>query len=228
MKKYKVLNLYSCLGGNRFEWDESAKEVGIELEVTAVEICPELAKIYQDRFPDDIVIVGDAHQYLLDHYKEFNFIWGSPPCPTHSQMMKATKHDISAYPDMKLYEEILLLKHFFKGKFVIENVKSYYDPLIEPQHINRHYYWANFKIPEIKIKPMKNFSQAKRSEVAEWLGFDYPGKNIYIKGNHDPAQVLRNCIHPLEGKAILDTALGIYNQPKRIIQSLFDEQVFEL
>jgi len=131
----KVLNLYACLGGNRLLWDDC--------EVTAVEIDPELARMYQERFPNDTVIVADAHQYLLDHYQDFDFIWSSPPCPTHSRMMKATKHDISRYPDMKLYEEIIFLQHFFKAKWVVENVKSYYDPLIQPYKSTRHYYWAN-------------------------------------------------------------------------------------
>ena len=72
----KILNLYACLGGNRYKWDEVTK-----VEVTAVEWDEELARMYQERFPNDKVIVADAHQYLLDHYKEFDFIWSSPPCP---------------------------------------------------------------------------------------------------------------------------------------------------
>jgi len=200
----KILNLYACLGGNRYKWDEVA-----DIEVTAIELDPELARLYQERFPNDTVIIADAHQYLLDHYQDYDFIWSSPPCPTHSKMMKATKHNLRFYPDMKLYEEIVFLNHFFNGKWIVENVNSYYEPLIYPQKINRHYYWANFRIPNIKIKQLDNFSKAKRKEVAKWLGFDYEGKNIYIKNNHDPAQVLRNCIHPEEGKIILETALGI-------------------
>src|SRR5690606_6356816 len=134
MKKYKILNLYACLGGNRYKWDEVAKEAGIEMEVTAVELDPELARLYEERFPNDIVIVADAHQYLLDHYKEFGFIWSSPPCPSHSE----TNHFLNAqgvirYPDMALYQEIIFLKHFFKGKYCIENVNPYYTPLI-PAH----------------------------------------------------------------------------------------------
>lgn len=207
----KVLNLYACLGGNRYLWDKSAKEAGIYLEVTAVELDPELARMYQERFPNDKVIVADAHQYLLDHYKEFDFIWSSPPCPTHSKMVKATKHDINVYPDMGLYQEIILLQHKFKGKWVVENVQSYYDPLIPPQKSTRHYYWSNFTITNCECVPkIKNMSKATREEMAEYLGFNYPGANFYIKKNHDPAQVLRNCIHPIEGKHIFDLALGIY------------------
>ena len=70
----KILNLYACLGGNRYKWDEVA-----DVEVTAVEWDEELARLYQERFPNDTVIVADAHQYLLDHYQKFDFIWSSPP-----------------------------------------------------------------------------------------------------------------------------------------------------
>jgi len=199
----KVLNLYACLGGNRLLWDNC--------EVTAVELDPELARMYQERFPNDKVVVADAHQYLLDHYKEFDFIWSSPPCPTHSRMVKATKHDINVYPDMKLYEEIIFLEHKYKGKYVVENVISYYDPLIVPYKSSRHYYWANFHITPCKDLPkIKDMSRADRDDMAKYLGFNYPGKNYYIKGNHDPAQVLRNCVHPIEGKHIFDIARGIY------------------
>ena len=113
----KILNLYSGIGGNRKLWQG--------VEVVAVENKKEIAKIYQDFFPNDNVIIADAHEYLLEHYKEFDFIWSSPPCPTHSKMNFL--HDIKGikikYPDMKLYEEILFLKHFFNGKWIVENVK---------------------------------------------------------------------------------------------------------
>lgn len=69
----KILNLYAGIGGNRKLW-------GDDYEITAVEFDPEIARAYQDRYPNDTVIVGDAKQYLLDHYKEFDFIWASPPC----------------------------------------------------------------------------------------------------------------------------------------------------
>ena len=211
----KVLNLYACLGGNRLKWTDC--------EVTAVELHPELARMYQERFPNDTVIVADAHQYLLDHYKKFDFIWSSPPCPTHSKMVKATKHDINVYPDMKLYQEILLLKHFFKGKWVVENVKSYYNPLIPPYETDRHYYWSNFIITNCETPKVKNFSQAKRLEVAEWLGFDYPGKNFYVGKNHDPAQVLRNCIHPTEGLHIFNLARGIHEAKQTTQTDIFSQ-----
>ena len=108
----KVLNLYAGIGGNRKQWPND------EIEVTAIEINPEIATIYHDFFPKDNVIVADAHQYLLEHFKEFDFIWSSPPCPTHSRMrnLKNVQDCKDVYPDMQLYQEILLLKHFFNGK----------------------------------------------------------------------------------------------------------------
>ncbi|MFA6897226.1 MAG: hypothetical protein WCQ96_03000 [Patescibacteria group bacterium] len=63
----KILNLYCGIGGNRKLW-------GNEHEITAVENNPQIAKIYQDFFPNDKVIVGDAHEYLLEHFKEFEIL----------------------------------------------------------------------------------------------------------------------------------------------------------
>ncbi|MEK7112410.1 MAG: DNA cytosine methyltransferase, partial [Patescibacteria group bacterium] len=138
----KILNLYAGIGGNRKLWGDSH-------EITAVEYKPEIAKVYQDLFPKDTVIIGNAHQYLLEHYAEFDFIWSSPPCPSHSKMRKGFSVANGAkpiYPDMKLYEEILFLQGFFKGKFCVENVIAWYEPLITPTEMGRHYYWTNFYI----------------------------------------------------------------------------------
>ena len=68
---YKILNLYACLGGNRYKWDEVAKEKGIEIEVTAIEYDEELARMSKERFPNDKVIVTDAHQYLLENFGSY-------------------------------------------------------------------------------------------------------------------------------------------------------------
>jgi DNA (cytosine-5)-methyltransferase 1 len=201
----KILNLYSGIGGNRKLW-------GNDHEITAVEYNPEIAQVYKDNFPNDTVIVGDAHQYLLDHYKEFDFIWASPPCPTHSKMVKATRHDINVYPDMKLYQEIIFLQNFFKGKYCIENVDPYYTPLIPAKKVGRHLFWSNFPIGNFEIKNVKGFIQrdtkADLELMKDRLGI-YFEKNIYVNGNHSPGQVLRNCVLPEVGQYILDCALNV-------------------
>lgn len=185
----KVLNLYAGIGGNRKLWKD--------VDVTAVEINEDIAKIYQDFFPNDKVIVGDAHQYLLDHYKEFDFIWSSPPCPTHSKMQKCNTRGKLHYPDMKLWQEIVFLRDWFKGLWVVENVISYYEPLefhIKPKEIQRHYFWSNFNLSKIRIEKLPGFIETKKENIMDWLGI-YIDKNIY-DGSHDERKVLRNCVHP--------------------------------
>lgn len=195
----KILNLYAGIGGNRKLW-------GDEHEITAVEIVPEIAKIYQKHFPKDKVIIADAHQYLLEHYKEFDFIWSSPPCQSHSsfrynicQRFRGTE---PKYPDLRLYEEIVFLQYHATGKFVVENVKPYYKPLIPAQQIQRHLFWANFKIGEATIKK-DNIRKAQIPDLQELYGFDLSKHKLKNK-----RQILRNCVSPELGKHILIASQG--------------------
>ena len=194
-----VLNLYAGIGGNRKLWTD--------VNVTAVEINPDIARIYQDFFPDDKVIVGDAHRYLLDHFKEYDFIWSSPPCPTHSRMcnlnyIKEEQGQKPKYPDMKLYEEIIFLKHWFDGKWCVENVISYYEPLIPPYKRDSHYFWTNFNIGE-----SSNIKRFIREHVCDGIpdhGFNITGVTSSFK-----EQVLNNCVKPETGLHILNRAREI-------------------
>lgn len=207
----KILNLYACLGGNRYKWNE----VKDDIEVTAVELDPEAARLYQERFPNDKVIVADAHQYLLDHFKEFDFIWSSPPCPTHS---RARYWSIGAngknpiYPDMKLYQEILLLEYHFKGKYVIENVIPYYEPMLSPKKRGRHLYWTNFNLPTELNDRNASVCQGtdELNRLCEFHEFDF---RTY-KGNQPIVKMARNLVDYEAGKTIFETALGIITQPK--------------
>ena len=202
----KILNLYAGIGGNRKLW-------GNDHEITAVENDPDIAKTYQDFFPKDKVVIADAHQYLLDHFKEFDFIWSSPPCPSHSRVRKVssffqdgTEKQVPVYPDMKLYEEILLMQGYFKGKYVIENVLSWYDPLIPPQEINKHYFWANFFINPIKNETRGHDVEIKDLEIIK--GFDL---KKYSK--IDKRKALRNCVEP-------ETGLHIFLEANREYKTL--------
>jgi DNA (cytosine-5)-methyltransferase 1 len=200
----KILNLYACLGGNRYKWNEVKEDI----EVTAVEWDEELASLYQERFPNDKVIVADAHQYLLDHYKEFDFIWSSPPCPTHSRLVQSNKNKIKMkFPDMKLYEEVLFLKHLYEGKYVIENVIPYYEPLIPAQKRHRHLYWTNFNLPNVLTNREARISTGT-SEVKKLCEFhDY---DFYkYKGSQPTNKIARNLVDYEAGKTIFETALGI-------------------
>ena len=206
MKKYRILNLYACLGGNRYKWDEVAN-----IEVTAVELDPEAARLYKERFPNDIVIVADAHQYLLDHYKEFDFIWSSPPCPSHSRIrisQKNTDKFIPQYPDMKLYEEIIFLANHFNGKYVVENVIPYYEPLIAPKKRGRHLYWTNFNLPNDTGERKIYNNMIEKGDIAELSKFhDYDFTKY--KGEQRLNKMARNLVDYEAGRTILETALGI-------------------
>ena len=223
--KMKILNLYACLGGNRYKWDEVAKIKGIEIEVTAVELDPEAARLYQERFPNDKVIVADAHQYLLDHFKKFDFIWSSPPCPSHSRLVLSNKNKENydlRYPDMTLYQEVIFLDNFFKGKYCVENVIPYYEPLIPAQKRGRHLYWSNIKLPtDLKERQTIGISTAKNEvkKLCEFHDFDF----YKYKGSQPINKMARNLVDYEAGRTIFETALGIIRKKDEKQISIFDE-----
>jgi DNA (cytosine-5)-methyltransferase 1 len=219
----KILNLYACLGGNRYKWDEVAKAAGIEIEVTAVELDEVAAELYQERFQNDKVIVADAHQFLLENYKEFDFIWSSPPCPSHSRARYwgfGANGKNPVYPDMKLYEEIIFLQHHCKTKYVVENVKPYYNPMFNPVERDRHLYWANFKIPNnVNARHFDGICQTKNEvlKLSEFHDYDfrkYKGKQVLNK-------MARNLVDYEVGRTIFETALGIVNKKENKQIELF-------
>lgn len=206
----KILNLYAGIGGNRKLW-------GDEHDITAVEIDPEIAAVYQHLYPNDTVIVGDAHQYLLDHYKEFDFIWSSPPCPTHSRarygLGVCSGKTEAVYPDMQLYQEIIFLKHHCASKWVVENVQAYYKPLIEPRSIGRHWYWSSFPVAKITVKS-SSLTGGIRTTAGKWLirkttselekHLDYDLSPYKLRNK---SLLLRNCVEPEVGRHILKEAM---------------------
>ncbi len=194
----KILNLYSGIGGNRKLWEN--------VQVTAIEYNEEIAGVYKDLFPMDEVIVTDAHLFLEKHYKEFNFIWSSPPCQSHSKVrMMASKggsYD-AVMPNMQLWSEIIFLQTFAKCPWVVENVKPYYKPFVEPnQKLGRHYFWSNFEIPPADIKDGLNHNERGMSDK----GF-FDLRKYKLKHRKD--QIIRNCVNPDLGKYIIDIVNGI-------------------
>ena len=193
----KILNLYAGIGGNRKLW-------GDEQEIVAVEFDEAIAGAYKSRFPNDTVVVGDAKQYLLDHYKEFDFIWASPPCQTHSEIrrcgVKSGQYD-AVMTDLSLYEVIIFLQTYAVGQWVIENVVPYYTPLIKPKaKIDRHLYWSNFNISEVEVAKDKIVGMVKPSDLDEIIQDTSKIKN--------KVQVVRNQVNYETGKHILDCAMG--------------------
>ena len=191
----KVLNLYAGIGGNRKLWKD--------VEVTAVEYDADIAKVYQDHYPNDTVIVGDAHDYLLKHFKEFDFIWSSPPCQTHSSFRQNIcvrfRGTEPKYPEMNLYQEILFLMYNAECDWVVENVKPYYEPLIKPTKIlQRHLFWSNFDIADAVFEK-DNIRTAQIPDLQAKYGYDLSNYKLSNK-----RQVLRNCVEPELGLHILN------------------------
>ena len=111
------------------------------------------------------------------------------------------------YPDMKLYEEIIFLQTFFKGKYVVENVIPYYEPLIHAQKRHRHLYWTNFILPTKLTKREARISTGTNEvkKLCEFHEFDF----YKYKGSQPTNKIARNLVDYEAGKTILETACGI-------------------
>jgi DNA (cytosine-5)-methyltransferase 1 len=178
--------------------------LGGDIKVTAVELNPKIAEIYQKHFPNDKVIVDDAHKFLEENFEEYDFIWTSPPCPSHSRIRNiagvGSGNVKPIYPDMKLYEEILFLNRVyytsgteFNGRFCVENVRSYYKPLIKPYEVGMHYFWSNFFIPAFEVKTRGHFEDLETLQK--------------IKGfKVDDELMLKNCTEPELGLHVFNAA----------------------
>lgn len=203
----RVLNLYAGIGGNRKLWPDN-------WHVTSVEYDENIAAVYADLWPEDTLIVGDAHQYLLEHYKEFDFIWSSPPCQTHSSFRYNVgvrfRGTAPAYPDMSLYEEIVFLQYHADNLWLVENVKPYYGELIPAQKIGRHLYWSNFELPDLPHL-VDNIRGSQIPDLQKLHGFNLDGYKLSNK-----RQVLRNVVSPEIGLGVALKAEQIYRGRKGI------------
>ena len=196
----KILNLYAGLGGNRRLWDSKH-------QITAVEWDADIAAYYRDTYPDDELVIDDAHQYLLDHYTEYDVIWTSPPCQSHSSFrfnIGVRYRGVKAiYPEMSLWQEIIFLKTHFNGIWVVENVKPYYKPLIEPTiELQRHYFWSNKPIAAKEFSK-DNIRTAQIPDLQAHHQIDLSNYKISNK-----RQALRNCVESHLGKYVLNEVIS--------------------
>lgn len=191
----KVLNAYAGIGGNRHLWPADWK-------VTAVELEPRVAAEYSRRYPVDVVHVEDAHGFILEHAHEFDAVWTSPPCPTHSRLARnvASRYGRELRPDPRLWTEIEYLQTL-GIPYVVENVHTYYAPPIAPDVVTaRHYYWTS-NAPAL-ITPATTIGLLKPDTRASVYADAYGLPRLERGSVPDQRKAMRNAVVPLEGLEI--------------------------
>lgn len=193
----KILNLFAGLGGNRRLWNDVA-----DVSVTAVELDEAVARAYAFRYPNDKIIIADAYDYAAKHYDDFDFIWASPPCQTHSRLNFGNVgwKNSRKLPDFNLYSLITYLQKRCQTKWVVENVIPFYTPLIAPNVLlGRHYFWSNFHIPKKDFKPKVAIADVK---LGDFKDFDITA----FKDIKNKRQILRNEVDYELGKYVFECA----------------------
>ena len=122
---------------------------------------------------------------------------------------------------MRLYQEVIFLDTHFKGKYCVENVIPYYEPLILGKKRGRHLYWSNFNLPS-DLGERKHSIMEGKSEVKQWCAFHEYDFTKY-KGTQRKDKVARDLVDFEAGRTILETALNIKKQNDIKQSSLFDE-----
>lgn len=204
MAELRVLNAYAGIGGNRHLWPA-------EWKVTAVENDPRVAREYARRYPDDVVLVEDAHAHVMNRAHEYDARWSSPPCPTHSRLAinVARRKGVEPEPDPRLWAEIEHLREL-GGMYVVENVHTYYVPPIAPDVVTeRHYYWVS--CAPMMLSPMSVLPVSGRRVglTADAIAESYGLPLLQAGSVRDRRKAMRNAVVPAEGLLIAEAAFSL-------------------
>lgn len=204
----KILNLFAGLGGNRRTWSSH--------EITAVDFNPKIVNIYKKLYPNDLIIEKDVFDYLQEiDLLEYDFIWSSPPCQSHSHMQVFTKNGRKAKLPMinQVLGLALWLKKYYPGPFVVENVVPWYGILktnkLFTVVIDRHLFYSNFKILPKSFDKGNNRHGSIGGimrESREYLMNKHHLPNWILEdlsGVHDKDQIIRNCVDSKIGDYVL-------------------------
>lgn len=115
MRKFRILDLFCGGGGASLGYEQAG------LEVVGVDLNKQ--KNYRGEF-----IQSDAIEFLLENYKNFDFVHASPPCQKYSKSAMQWRKNGKEYPDLIEPTRAALIS---TGKpYIIENVTN--APLINP------------------------------------------------------------------------------------------------
>ena len=68
------------------------------------------------------------------------------------------------------------------GKYVVENVIPYYEPLIQAQKRDRHLYWTNFTLPKtVSNRDISGIVSQAKNELQKLCEIDIMLKSYYSK-----------------------------------------------
>ena len=113
----------------------------------------------------------------------------------------------------------MFLDNWFDGKFIVENVIPYYEPLIPAKKRGRHLYWTNFNLPN-DLRSRKSSIMEGKNEVKRWCKFhDYDFTKY--KGLQRTDKIARNLVDYEAGRTILETALGIIRKQDTTQTTMF-------
>lgn len=197
----RVLNAYAGIGGNRHLWPA-------HWAVTAVEWDPKVAAEYSRRYPADTVIVGDAHAAVMETAGDYDAVWSSPPCPTHSRLalVNVSRHGIPLAPDPRLWLEV---EHLSSSKiaYVVENVHTYYVPPVAPDLVSaRHYYWAS-DVP-LMLTPLASSGQLRPDTTMAQFARLFGLPPLRHGAVSDARKAMRNAVDPIEGLEVASAAFA--------------------
>ena len=144
---------------------------------------------------EKIIYEKENHSSVKNIESEIEWNWKA----SLKEFKKEKTSYTTKYYSSDHYIEILFLKYYFEGKWVVENVNPFYDPLIKPTaKIGRHLFWSNFEIASIGFGDA-DIHSGKREDLQSAHGFDISGYQFTIRKD----KILRNCVKPELGAHIL-------------------------
>jgi len=173
------------LGFQRF-----MKENNICFEYVAVDNDRKVLQVHSLLNPHSKTVLEDAWLISDDRLLQYDFVWASPPCESHSVL--CWKRKDKPKPDMRLWWLIRRLRKL-KVPFIVENVRPYYGTILKPTaKAGRHLLWSNLSLKSVQLNSNVTFYDIhnRRDALVEYHGL--PGWVARVATR----DMLRDMMHP--------------------------------